>query len=131
MVADGRACTPNPHGARAWPDRYLKRDRAGGEVKRAGDTVAVVPRQTSRRRLTRGVARSESGRLPFLVEPARDRVPAVKKPPRSETPREGSETGRAGGPRQTACSGVDATTRAARVGLKLADHIIAGRSNIR
>lgn len=83
---------------------------------------------------TRAVARSDGPGSPVPLDLARNRVTAMKEPPRGEIPRGGSgpdgatELAASG---QTACSGDDATTRAARVGLKLADHIIAGRSNIR
>ncbi len=53
----------------------------------------------------------------------------MKRPPRSLTPGRGRE--RANGAVQAARSGAGATTRAVRVGFRLADHIIAGRSNSR
>lgn len=53
----------------------------------------------------------------------------VKKPPRSRTPGGGRE--RSNGAVQAARSGAGATTRAVRVGFRLADHTIAGRSNSR
>lgn len=75
------------------------------------------------------MARPDSGGLPNPSQPGvparsgHDKAPARRLAARG--------LGNPGRPDHAARSGAGATTRAGRVGLKLADHVIAGRSNIR
>ncbi len=79
----------------------------------------------------RAVARSGSGRLPVTAQPVVQPRHGHEKAPVQRNAARGLRNEARPRPRQAVRSGAGATTRVVRVGLKLADHIIAGRSNIR
>lgn len=98
-----------------------------GSREGAGDATAVQP---PRRRMTPRLAYFGTSCPPRRDAQMHSRaVLPVKKPSPSLTPGGGRE--RANGAVQAARSGAGATTRAVRVGFRLAAHIIAGRSNSR